>query len=103
MVSWPELGTRVTVRYRRRPGSIPPLTDAVGHLLAVDPVVRVRTKTGAVVECAPADVVALRTLTDAPVRTSEIRALEHAAAAAWPGAEQDGWTAGCSGPRRMPN
>ena len=94
MVSWPDLGTRVTVRYRRRAGSIPPLTDAVGHLLAVDPVVRVRTKTGAVVECAPADVVALRILTDAPVRTSEIRALEHAAAAAWPGSEQtwlDGW------------
>ena len=94
MVSWPDLGTRVTLRYRRRAGSIPPLTDAVGHLLAVDPVVRVRTKTGAVVECAPADVVALRILTDAPVRTSEIRALEHAAAAAWPGSERtwlDGW------------
>ena len=94
MVSWPDLGTRVTVRYRRRAGSIPPLTDAVGRLLAVDPVVRVRTKTGAMVECAPADVVALRILTDAPVRTSEIRALEHAAAAAWPAAEQtwlDGW------------
>ncbi|WAC91042.1 GNAT family N-acetyltransferase [Mycobacterium sp. Aquia_213] len=94
MVSWPDLGTRVTVRYRRRPGSVPPLTDAVGHLLAVDPVVRVRTKTGAVVEFAADDVVALRVLTDAPVRTSAIRALEHAAAAAWPGAEQawlDGW------------
>ncbi len=94
MVSWPDLGTRVTVRYRRPAGSIPPLTDAVGHLLAVDPVVRVQTKTGAVVECAPADVVALRMLTDAPVRTSEIRALEHAAAAAWPGREQtwlNGW------------
>ena len=94
MVSWPDLGTRVTVRYRRPAGSVPPLTDAVGHLLAVDPVVRVRTKTGAVVEFAAADVVALRTLTDAPVRTSQIRALEHAAAAAWPGAERDwldGW------------
>ena len=94
MVSWPDLGTRVTVRYRRPAGSVPPLTDAVGHLLAVDPVVRVRTKTGTVVEFAPADVVALRTLTDAPVRTSEIRALEHAAAAAWPGAERvwlKGW------------
>jgi hypothetical protein len=94
MVSWPDLGTRVTVRYRRRAGSIPPLTDAVGHLLAVDPVVRVRTKTGAVVECAPADVVALRALTDAPVRTSEIRALEHAAATGRPGTAQtwlDGW------------
>ena len=94
MVAWPDLGTRVTVRYRRPAGSVPPLTDAVGHLLAVDPVVRVRTKTGAVVEFAPADVVALRILTDAPVRTSQIRALEHAAAAAWPGVERawlDGW------------
>ncbi|ORV88439.1 GCN5 family acetyltransferase [Mycobacterium interjectum] len=94
MVSWPVPGTRVTVRYRRPAGSVPPLTDAVGHLLAVDPVVRVRTKTGAVVEFAPADVVALRTLTDAPVRTSDIRALERAAAAAWPDDEHtwlDGW------------
>ena len=93
-MSWPALGTRVTVRYRRPPGSVPPLTDAVGHLLALDPMVRVRTKTGAVAEFAPADVVALRVLSDAPVRTSEIRALEHAAATAWPGIEQtwlDGW------------
>lgn len=84
----------MTVRYRRPAGSVPPLTDAVGHLLAIDPLVRVRTKTGAVVEFGPADVVALRVLTDTPVRTSAIRALEHAAAAAWPGAEQDwldGW------------
>jgi N-acetylglutamate synthase len=94
MVAWPDLGTRVTVRYRRPAGSVPPLTDAVGHLLSVDPVVAVRTKTGAVVECAPADVVAVRILTDAPVRTSEIRALEQAVAAAWPATEQawlDGW------------
>jgi N-acetylglutamate synthase len=94
MVSWPEVGTRVTVRYRRPAGSAPPLTDAVGHLLAVGPVVRVRTKTGAIVEFAPADVVALRVLTDAPVRTSEIRALEHAAAVPGPGAERawlEGW------------
>jgi N-acetylglutamate synthase len=94
MLSWPALGTRVTIRYRRPAGSVPPLTDAVGHLLAVDPVVLVQTKTGAVVEFAPADVVALRVLTDAPVRTSTIRALEHAAAAGWPGVEQawlDGW------------
>lgn len=94
MVAWPEPGTRVTVRYRRAAGSVPPLTDAVGHLLTVDPVVRVRTKTGAVVEFVPDDVVALRVLTDAPVRTSQIRALEHAAARAWPGVEHtwlDGW------------
>lgn len=94
MVSWPDLGTRVAVRYRRPPGSVPPLTDAVGHLLAVDPLVRVRTKAGAVVEFAAADVVALRVLTDAPVRTSAIRALEQAAATAWGGEAHtwlDGW------------
>jgi N-acetylglutamate synthase len=94
MVSWPDPGTRVTVRYRRPAGSVPPLTDAVGHLLELDPVVRVRTKAGAIVEIAPGDVVALRVLTDAPIRTSQIRALERAAAAAWPGAERawlDGW------------
>ncbi|OBI11502.1 GCN5 family acetyltransferase [Mycobacterium sp. E2497] len=94
MFSWPEPGTRVTLRYRRPEGSVPPLTDAVGHLLAVGPSVRVRTKSGAVVEVAAGDVVALRVLTDAPVRTSEIRALERAAAAALPGAERvwlEGW------------
>lgn len=94
MISWPALGTRVMVRYRRAQGSVPPLTDAVGHLLAVDPVVRLRTKTGAVVECSPADVVMLRVLTFAPVRTSDIRTLEHAAAMAWPGVEHawlQGW------------
>ncbi|MDT5351433.1 MAG: N-acetylglutamate synthase [Mycobacterium sp.] len=88
MISWPELGTRVAVRYRRPAGSVPPLTDAVGHLQAVHPMVRVRTKTGAVVEFAPADAVALRVLTDVPVRTSQIRALEHAAAVGRPGVEQ---------------
>ncbi|MGV7473646.1 putative acetyltransferase, partial [Mycobacterium kansasii] len=30
-VSWPDAGTRVTVRYRRPAGSVPPLTDAVGQ------------------------------------------------------------------------
>ncbi|ORV19596.1 N-acetylglutamate synthase, CG3035 family [Mycobacterium celatum] len=93
MVSWPDLGTRVTVRYRRPAGSVPPLTDAVGHLLAVAPLVRVRTKSGQVVEFSPDDAVAVRALTDAPVRTSQIRALEHAAALAWPGLEQQ-WLGG---------
>ncbi|MGB6206168.1 N-acetylglutamate synthase, CG3035 family [Mycobacterium sp.] len=94
MVSWPPPGTRVTVRYRRPAGSIPPLTDAVGHLLDTEPLVRVQTKTGAVVQFAAADVVAVRALSDAPVRASQIRGLEHAAALAWPGVEQqwlDGW------------
>ena len=94
MVSWPGLGTRVALRYRRSPGSVPPLTDAIGHLEAVDPTVRLRSKTGAVVEVSPAAVVALRVLTDAPVRTADIRAVERTIAAARPGAEQtwrDGW------------
>jgi N-acetylglutamate synthase len=94
MVSWPQPGTRVTVRYCRPAGSVPPLTDAVGHLLGIEPVVRVQTKTGTVVQFAPADAVAVRVLSDAPVRTSQIRALEHAAALAWPGVEQhwlNGW------------
>lgn len=94
MIAWPDLGTRVTVRYRRPAGSVPPLTDAVGHLLAISPTVRVQTKTGAIVEFAPTDVVALRPLTDVPVRTSQIRALERAAAAGCPGIDhtwQDGW------------
>ncbi|GBE65405.1 GCN5-like N-acetyltransferase [Mycobacterium sp. MFM001] len=94
MVSWPDLGTRVTVRYRRAAGSVPPLTDAVGHLLAVAPLVRIRTKSGEVVQFSPDDVVVVRALTDAPVRNSQIRAVEHAAALAWPGLEQqwlDGW------------
>lgn len=99
MIAWPPLGTRVAVRYRRPAGSVPPLTDAVGHLLEVGPVVRVGTKTGAVVEFAPADAAALRVLTDAPVRTSDIRALEHAAAAASPVPSGPGWTAGCYAPR----
>lgn len=87
-ISWPDAGTRVTVRYRRPPGSVPPLTDAVGQLLTVAPTVRVRTKTGATVDIAPTAVVAVRVLTDAPVRTAEIRAVEHAAAKAWPGAQR---------------
>jgi N-acetylglutamate synthase len=82
------------VRYRRPAGSIPPLTDAVGHLLQVDPTVQIRTKAGTVTEFAPADAIALRVLTDAPVRISAIRALEHAAALACPGVEHrwlNGW------------
>lgn len=88
------MGTRVSLRYRRPEGSVPPLTDVIGQLLAAGPLIRVQTKTGAVVEIAADDVVAVRALTSAPLRTSQIRATEHAAALAWPGTEQqwvDGW------------
>lgn len=94
MPELPPPGTRVAVRYRLPAGSVPPLTDVIGQLLAADPVVRVRTRSGAVVQIAPADLVAVRALTAAPVRTSQIRATEHAAALAWPGTEQhwlNGW------------
>jgi hypothetical protein len=93
MPSWPELQTRVAVRYRRPAGSVPPLTDAIGHLLQIQPSVLLRTKAGAVVEIASADVVAVRPLTDTPIRTSQIRALEHAAALAHPGIEHH-WLSG---------
>ena len=86
----PSVGSRVSLRYR-----IPDaLTDVVGHLEALDPAVVVRTKSGEIVEIDPADVVSIRELSHTPVRNSEIRALEHAAALAWPGTEQhwlDGW------------
>jgi N-acetylglutamate synthase len=94
MMSWPPLGARVVIRYRRPAGSVPPLTDVIGELLDTAPRVRVRTKTGAVVEIAVDDVVAVKALGSAPVRTSKIRAVEHAAALAWPGTEQHwlhGW------------
>jgi GNAT superfamily N-acetyltransferase len=72
---------------------VPPLTDVVGHLLEVGPTLRVRTKRGDVVDVSAADVVAIKALSAAPVRTSDIRNLEHAAALAWPGVEQQ-WLGG---------
>lgn len=93
MAGVPPVGARVSIRYRLPAGSQAPMTDVIGHVQCVDPVV-VRTKSGEVVSIDPADVVAVRELSDVPVRASEIRALEHAAALAWPGTEQhwhEGW------------
>jgi len=70
------------------------LTDVIGHLLDAGPTLRLRTKRGDVVAVALGDVVAIKALAAAPVRTSEIRATEHAAALAWPGFEREwlnGW------------
>jgi GNAT superfamily N-acetyltransferase len=70
------------------------MTDVIGHLLAVGPTLSVRTKRGEVVAVAAADVVAIKALAAAPVRTGDIRNIEHAAALAWPGVEQrwlGGW------------
>jgi GNAT superfamily N-acetyltransferase len=81
------------VRYRLPAGSAPPLTDVIGHLEAIGPTLRVRTKRGDVVDVAAADVVAIKALASAPVRTGDIRNLEHAAALAWPGVEHE-WLGG---------
>lgn len=90
----PPVGSRVSVRYRLPAGSAPPMTDVIGHVEAVAPLIVLRTKSGELVEIAHTDVMAVRELSGMPVRASEIRALEHAAALAWPGLEQhwhDGW------------
>ncbi|ORB67845.1 GNAT family N-acetyltransferase [Mycolicibacterium tusciae] len=90
----PPVGTRVMIRHRLPAGSVPPLTDVIGHLVQTGPTLQVRTKRGDVVAVAVDDVVVIKALADAPVRTADIRHLEHAAALAWPGVEQqwvDGW------------
>jgi N-acetylglutamate synthase len=89
-----DVGARVVVRYRLPAGSVPPLTDVIGHLEAIGATLSVRTKRGVVVDISADDVVTIKALAAAPVRTSDIRNLEHAAAVAWPGVEQswvDGW------------
>ncbi len=93
MSELPALGSRVSLRYRLPAGSAKPLTDVIGHLERVEPTVLIRTKDGTLVDLDPADIESVRELSHAPVRASEIRALEHAAALAWPGAEQQ-WLGG---------
>jgi len=89
-----DVGARVVIRYRLPAGSVPPLTDVIGHLEAVGPTLTVRTKRGETVEISTDDVVTIKALSAAPVRTGDIRNLEHAAALAWPGVEHSvvgGW------------
>jgi ribosomal protein S18 acetylase RimI-like enzyme len=88
-----DVGARVVVRYRLPAGSVPPLTDVIGHLEQVGPMLTVRTKRGDTVDISADDVVTIKALAAAPVRTGEIRNLEHAAALAWPGVEQS-WVGG---------
>ena len=79
----PPIGSRVSIRYREPDGEE---TDVIGVLTARPPRVVVRATRGAV--AIPVDdIVAVRELSFAPVRTSAIRALEHAAALGWPGVE----------------
>ncbi len=94
MANLPGLGTRVSLRYRLPVGSTPPHSDVVGHLVDTGAVVSVRTRHGDIVDVASADILAVRVVPEIPVRTGEIRNLEHAAALGWPGIEQqwqDGW------------
>ncbi|OBB72174.1 GNAT family N-acetyltransferase [Mycobacterium sp. 852014-52144_SCH5372336] len=100
MPALPAIGTRVTVRYRRPAGSTPPLTDVVGHVVDNGAALRIRTKRGVVVRVDLGDVVAIKKLPAAPVRTADIRNVEHAAALAWPGVDQKwlgGWLLRASG------
>ncbi|MGV0807283.1 N-acetylglutamate synthase, CG3035 family [Mycolicibacterium setense] len=93
MSELPALGARVSLRYRLPAGSAKPLTDVIGHLERLEPTLLLRTKAGDLVDIDPADVVSVRELSHAPVRASEIRTLEHAAALAWPGVEHQ-WLGG---------
>ena len=89
MVQLPSVGNRVSIRYRSADG----LTDVIGHIEAVSPLVRVRTKSDGVIDISPATIVSVQELSHRTVRNSEIRALEHAAALAWPGTAQQ-WVGG---------
>ncbi|WP_100515355.1 N-acetylglutamate synthase, CG3035 family [Mycobacteroides abscessus] len=90
----PGLGTRVAIRSRRPPGSVPPFTDTVGELVAAAPTVQVLHKSGAVVDISVDDVVSVRVLPPVPVLNRDIRSMQRAAALAWPSLEHqwlDGW------------
>ncbi|MGQ4617564.1 N-acetylglutamate synthase, CG3035 family [Nocardia sp. R7R-8] len=89
------LGRRVVLRYRLPAGYPQPLTDVIGELVSLDPPT-VRGAGGEIVSVTPERVVALKAIGPRPIRVREIRALEAAAAYAWPGVEHawiDGWLA----------
>ncbi|NIL78228.1 GNAT family N-acetyltransferase [Rhodococcus sp. B10] len=89
------MGPRVALRYLLPSGQSHPMTDVIGELVEHDEsVVAVRASDGRVVRVTPDRVVALKELGPRPIRTSEIRGLERAAADGWPGVERawiDGW------------
>ncbi|WP_040710728.1 N-acetylglutamate synthase, CG3035 family [Nocardia takedensis] len=87
------LGKRVVMRYTLPADEQFGTTDVIGTLISLDPPT-VRDADGAEVTVEPDRVVALKALGPRPIRTSEIRALESAAAFGWPGIEHtwiDGW------------
>ena len=70
------------------------MADVIGHLEETGDRVRVRSANGELHEFRGVDVMYVRRLTDRVVKNSEIRAVEHAAALAWPGVQHgwfDGW------------
>jgi len=84
----------VSLRYRLPSDEARPFTDVIGHVEEIEPAVVVRTRHGELVAISRDDVVAVRVVPEQPVRVGAIRNLEHAAALAWPGTEQqwlDGW------------
>lgn len=91
----PPEGKRVSLRYRLPEGSSQrPFTDVIGHVERSGPEIAVRTRHGELVTIDARVVLAFRVIPEQPVRTSQIRNLEHAAALGWPGTEQhwiDGW------------
>lgn len=93
MTTESEIGSRVVMRYKLPPGYAHPMTDVIGELISLDPPT-VRGANGHLVRVAPNRVIAMKSVGVRPIRTSEIRALEYAAADGWPGLEQewiDGW------------
>ncbi|MDQ1199960.1 GNAT family N-acetyltransferase [Rhodococcus sp. SORGH_AS_0303] len=89
----PVPGSRVVLRYRLPDGSTPPFTDVIGILAASGTAVTVQPESGDPVTVPAERIVALKALAPRPVRNSEIRGLESAAADAWPGLEQE-WIGG---------
>ncbi|MBW4816196.1 GNAT family N-acetyltransferase [Rhodococcus sp. D-46] len=83
----------MVLRYKLPPGYSHPMTDVIGILEGADPIA-VRAGDGRLVQVSADQVIALKSLSARPIRIGEIRNLETAAAAAWPGVEQawiDGW------------
>lgn len=91
----PPPGARVSLRYRLpEPAEKRPYTDVIGHVEKSGATIEIRTRHGTLVTVDAHDVQAVRVIPEQPVRTSQIRNLEHAAAYGWPGVERhwiDGW------------
>ncbi|WP_228503360.1 N-acetylglutamate synthase, CG3035 family [Corynebacterium suicordis] len=98
-------GARVIVRYALgdQPAAGAKVTDVIGELISLDPLqVRpqsrqaTRSEPAQIVEIDASTVVVLKSLSAQPVRNSDIRAVEQAIAAAFPGIENQeisGWLA----------